>query len=120
MIFISYYSYSQKKNLIPENFTEFTKSPSSGENFKRIESDFDNDKKIDFITVIHNKTYDDLRFNKKYLLIYLSSQKKNILIDFDFFYGIYFLPPKIKNKTLEFQLYQEGTGNRGYCLKLPL
>ena len=111
------HSYSQK-NLIPENFTEFTESPSNGESFKRIETDFDNDKKADYITVIHNETYDDLRSNKKYLLIYLSSQRKNILIDFDFVYGVYFLSPKVKNKTLEFQLYQEGTGNRGYNLKL--
>ncbi len=118
MILISHSSFSQKKNLIPENFTEFTKSPSSGEKFERIVSDFDNDNKMDFITVIYNETYDDLRSNKKFLLIYLSSQKKTILVDFDLFYGVYFLPPKIKNKTLEFQLYQEGTGNRGYNLKL--
>ena len=105
LLVVSYLTYSQDKNFIPKNYTEFSKNPSNGENFKRIESDFDNDNKTDIITVIHNKTYDDLKSNKKFLLIYLSSQKKNILVDFEIFYGVYFIPPKLKKKTLDFQLY---------------
>ena len=115
---VSHLTYSQENNFIPKNYTEFSKSPSNGENFKRIVSDFDNDSKNDIITVIHNKTYDDLKSNKKFLFIYLSSQKKSILVDFDIFYGVFFIPPKLKKKTLEFQLYQEGTGMYGHNLKL--
>ena len=115
---LSYLSYSQKKDFIPKNYTEFLKNPSNGKKNKRIECDFDNDGQTDIISVIHNKTYDNLRTNKKFLIVYLSSKNENVLIDFDIFYGVYFLNPKLKNKTLEFQLYQEGTGVYGHNLKL--
>ena len=116
--FLSQYSFCQQKEFIPINFTEFSYSPSNSENLKRITSDLDNDNIIDYVTVIHNKTYEDLRMNKKYLLIHLSKSNKNTLIDFEDFNAVYFLQPKLKNKTLEFQMYQEGTGVYGHNLKL--
>lgn len=109
---------SAQNGKIPKDFKEFSKSPSNGEAFQRIIFDFDDDNINDFVTVIYNRSYDDLRSNKKYLLIYLSTLKKNILVDFDIFNATYFTAPKLRNKTISFQMYEEGTGLWGHNIKL--
>jgi len=117
--FILISSYSQEREIIPENYIEFSQIPSNNKKFNRIQTDFDNDGLTDVITVIHNKTYDDFLTNKKFLLIHLSSQNENILIDFDIFYGVYFLTPKLKKNELEFQIYKIGvSGVYGDNIKL--
>lgn len=104
--------------IIPKNYTIVRKSIFSTESLEPLENDFDNDLKKDYINIIENRISDNFIENPKKIIIYLSSQNKNILIDFKMFYGVGFHQPKMKNKTLEFQIFQNGTGNYSHTIKL--
>lgn len=104
--------------IIPKPYTVVHKSIFSTESLEPLENDFDNDLKKDYINIIENRISDNFIENPKKIIIYLSSQNKSILIDFKMFYGVGFHQPKIKNKTLEFQILQNGTGNYSHTIKL--
>lgn len=115
MLLFPCYYFSQFS--VPKGFSEFAKSPANGENSERIIADFDKDGKEDIFTIIRE---DKKEFHnaKKYLIIYLSSKDRVYYLDFDMFYGVYFMPLKYRNGVLEFWVTEEGTGVRGHGLKL--
>lgn len=115
ILVLPFYCFSQFK--IPEGFSEFTESPSNGNEMRRIVADFDKDRKDDMITVIYQSGH-ELHSAKKYLIFCLSSKNKTVFIDFDLFDGVFVIPLKYKNDVLDFLVYQEGTGVYGHGLKL--